>query len=81
MQEGVFVELNSELFGGFFVLGFGGFYLVFAVEVAADPEEAGCGTFVDNETRWITTDGLHRLFDGGETIFGSGGGLLLGGGF
>ena len=45
--------------------------LLSAVEVTTNPVEAGGGTFVDDETGGVTTDGLNRLFDGGETILGS----------
>ena len=80
-EQGVFVELDGKVFGTFWGLRFGGFDLVFAVEVAPDPVEAGGSGLVDNETGWVTTDGLHRLFDWCETVLGSGFGLRGGGGF
>ena len=49
-EEGVFIELCGKLFGNFWFIRFGGFDLVFAVEVAPDPVEARGSRFVDNET-------------------------------
>ena len=80
-EEGVFVELNSKIFCAFRIFGLRCLYLVFAVEVAPNPVETRGSSFVDNETRWVSTDGLHRLFDGIETVLGSWFRLLRKGGF